>query len=96
MATSDHASDSLAESAFPLYGSEDLVNWQPQVRSIHIYSHGMVTFRGLKVSFLLVGSWGRDLIIITIPPLMLADVLMKTLARNRIQAKFSPLTSYLI
>ena len=34
VATSDHASDSLAESAFPLHGSDDLVNWQPKVITI--------------------------------------------------------------
>jgi len=30
VATSDHANDGLTESAFPLHGSDDLVNWQPQ------------------------------------------------------------------
>ena len=33
VATSDHANDGLTESAFPLHGSDDLVNWQPEVRS---------------------------------------------------------------
>ena len=33
VATSDHATDSLTESAFPLHGSDDLVNWEPKVRS---------------------------------------------------------------
>merc|ERR1711872_1184217 len=30
VATSDHATDSLTESAFPLHGSDDLVNWEPK------------------------------------------------------------------
>ena len=34
VATSDHANEGLTESAFPLHGSDDLVNWQPQVRSL--------------------------------------------------------------
>ena len=50
VATSDHASDGLTESAFPLHGSDDLVNWQPQVRSLFVTlrgdSSGVWNFQG--------------------------------------------------
>ena len=38
VATSDHANDGLTESAFPLHGSDDLVNWQPQVRIEYMFA----------------------------------------------------------